>query len=85
MGFQISEATQPKSEIPNPKSYAPLSTFDNLAQLNRLSWFVAGEMPNKTRVALIDWLEAYDPALLQKLRLALAFELGKNQFFFCPM
>ena len=56
----------------------PLGGWGGMTQLNRLSWFVAGEMPNETRAALLNWLEAYKPELLQKLRLALALELQKN-------
>ena len=78
LGFEISVGLPPKSEIPNPKSSAPLSNFDNLSQLTRLSWFVSGEMPNETRVALINWFEEHDPELLQHLRLAIALELQKN-------
>lgn len=56
----------------------PLGGWGGMTQLNRLSWFVTGEMPNETRAALLNWLEAYKPDLLQKLRLALALELQKN-------
>ena len=59
-------------------SSAPLSTFDNLMQLCRLSWFVKGEMPDATRTALLNWLEQTDAPLLTRLRSAIALELQKN-------
>jgi formylglycine-generating enzyme required for sulfatase activity len=50
----------------------------DMSELCRLPWFVAGEMPNETRLALLNWLEKTDPTLLQHLRLALATELSKT-------
>ena len=72
VGFRMSEANEPKSEIPHPTS------FDNLMQLCRLSWFVKGEMPDATRTALLNWLEQTDAPLLTRLRAAIALELQKN-------
>ena len=70
--FRMSEANEPKSEIPHPTS------FDNLMQLCRLSWFVKGEMPDATRTALLHWLEQTDAPMLTRLRAAIALELQKN-------
>ena len=55
-----------------------LSTYLNLTQIFRLSWFVQGEMPKETRAALLSWLEQRDATQLLNLRAALAAELGKN-------
>ncbi len=55
-----------------------LCTYQNLSQIFRLSWFVSGEMPKASRVALLDWFEKTDGTTLTNLRAALAFELGKN-------
>ena len=56
----------------------PLSTFANLMQICRLSWFVNGEMPDETRTALLHYLEQNDAPLLAHLRNAMAEELQKN-------
>ncbi len=56
-----------------------LTTYDNLMQLCRLSWFVKGEIPDTARAALLTWLEKEDDGkLLPQLRLALASELERN-------
>jgi hypothetical protein len=62
----------------NGQKNTPLSNFDSLSQICRLSWFVKGEMPNETRTALLNWLEKNDAPLLTNLRAAIAIELQKN-------
>jgi formylglycine-generating enzyme required for sulfatase activity len=62
----------------NGQKNTPLSNFDSLSQICRLSWFVKGEMPNETRTALLNWLEKHDAPLLNHLRTAIAIELQKN-------
>ena len=52
--------------------------LNDLTSLFRLRWFVDGHIPQTARVALLDWLQAEDPALLSQLRLALADLLRQN-------
>ncbi len=73
-----SEVNSEKLKVKSEPSTIHSSLFTDLTELTRLSWFVSGEMPNETRVALINWLEEHDPKLLQHLRLAIALELQKN-------
>ncbi len=46
----------------------PLLTIDNLMEINRLPWFVDGEMPKAVRLQLLNWLETNHPDLLQHIR-----------------
>ena len=57
----------------------PLVTLDNLAQLNRLPWFVDGKMPLAVRALLRDYLEREEPALLLKVQKALHALLQHNK------
>jgi len=47
-------------------------TLADLTDLFRLRWFVEGQIPQTARAALLDWLQAEDPELLARTRLALA-------------
>ena len=64
--------------LPTTPEQDPLSTFANLMQICRLSWFVNGEMPDETRTALLHYLEQNDAPLLAHLRNVMAEELQKN-------
>ncbi|MBK7937424.1 MAG: hypothetical protein IPJ82_10190 [Lewinellaceae bacterium] len=55
-----------------------LVTIENLLRLFRIRWFVDGAIPQNARAALLDWLERNDPALLIRLRAALADLLRQN-------
>lgn len=55
-----------------------LLSFDNMLQLTRLPWFVEGRIPPAARAGLVSWLEAANPALLEKVRTQLAEILRQN-------
>ncbi len=76
----IKEGTpnEPTTSTPPSGGQGGLSTFANLMQICRLSWFVNGEMPDETRTALLHYLEQNDAPLLLHLRNAIAEELQRN-------
>ncbi len=55
-----------------------LLTLDGLRQLNRLSWFVEGAMPEVVRALLIAYLEEEHPAVLLRVRQFLHATLQAN-------
>ena len=55
-----------------------LCNYENLSKIFRLSWFVQAEMPNETRVALLEWFEQRNATKLLNLRGTFAAELNKN-------
>lgn len=61
------------------KSGQSLLSVERLLQLNRLPWFVQGEMPPEVRTVLLAWLEDEQPALLRHIRTSLHQVLQQNQ------
>jgi formylglycine-generating enzyme required for sulfatase activity len=45
-----------------------LLSLENLFQINRLPWFIAGKMPENVRLTLLDWLEKNHPETLMSVR-----------------
>jgi len=55
-----------------------LLTSENISDLNRLPWFVEGEIPPEIRVNLLEWLENSHPETLEKVRFELHDLLQQN-------
>jgi len=56
-----------------------ISTED-LRQLTRLDWFVQGRIPDRDRLALLEWLEQDSPGLLRRIQAALYRLLAAQKF-----
>ena len=64
-------------ELSTPEE--PLVTLDNLAELNRLSWFVEGKMTLATRALFREYLEQEEPQVLLHVQKALHALLQHNK------
>ncbi len=53
-------------------------TLDNLLRIFRIRWFVQGQIPQTARVALLEWLEREDAALIPQLHGELAVLLAQS-------
>lgn len=53
---------------------------EDLRQLTRLDWFVQGRIPDRDRLALLEWLEQDSPGLLRRIQAALYRLLAAQKF-----
>jgi hypothetical protein len=58
------------------QAYKPLLEAQKMLALTQLPWFVEGEIPEASRLVLVDWLESNHPQQLRQLRKTLVAALN---------